>query len=69
MRPNEATVSFGSVTATRMTDRALLCTIGGAEHWIPLSQIHDDSEVFDASANSEGTLVVTEWIATQKGLV
>lgn len=53
----------------RETPKALLCEIDGDTYWIPKSQIHDDSEVYDAGENSEGTLVITEWIATQKGLM
>lgn len=53
----------------RATPKALLVEIDGDEHWIPKSQIHDDSEVYDADENSEGTLVITEWIAKQKGLL
>lgn len=63
------TVSFENVRATAMTDKALLCEIEDEEYWIPLSQIDDDSEVFDAAGNSEGRLVVTEWIAKEKGLL
>ena len=61
------TVEFENVVCTRDTDAALLCEIDGAEHWIPRSQISPESEV-DA-AGDEGTLVVTEWIAAQRGLV
>lgn len=35
--------------------------------WIPKSQINDDSEVY--AKDTEGTLIITEWIAAQKGLV
>lgn len=33
--------------------------------WIPRSQIHDDSEVYDEGHS--GRLVVTQWFAEQKG--
>ena len=33
--------------------------------WVPQSQIHDDSEVWQEG--DSGTLVVTRWIAEQKG--
>lgn len=64
-----ATASFADVKCLRETDAALLCVIDGEEHWIPKSQVDDDSEVFDSDENSEGTLIVTEWIAIEKGLV
>jgi len=50
-------------------DQALLVEIDGEEYWIPKSQIHDDSEVFDDKKNDRGTLVITEWIAEKKGLL
>jgi hypothetical protein len=49
------------------TDGALLCRIDGDDAWIPKSHIHDDSEVYEKG--HEGTLVISEWIAKQKGLV
>lgn len=49
--------------------QALLIEIDGEEFWIPQSQILPDSEVYDAGKNSEGTLVISEWIATQKGIL
>ena len=35
--------------------------------WIPRSQIDDDSEVW--RLGQKGVLVISEWIALQKGLV
>lgn len=69
MRDDESTVTFEDVTCKKATEKALLCDIDGEEVWIPLSQVHDDSEVFDDAKNAMGKLVVTEWIAKQKGLV
>jgi hypothetical protein len=61
------TVSFNSVSVIRKSDAALFCLIDGERVWIPFSQIDDDSEVYDE--DTEGQLIVTEWIAIQKGLV
>ena len=61
------TVSFDGVECIKETDAALLCVIDDDEVWIPKSQIHDDSEVCEEG--SSGTLVITEWIAREKGLV
>ena len=36
--------------------------------WVPKSQIHDDSDVWNIK-NNKGTLVVSEWFARQKGLL
>ena len=48
------------------TERALLVVIDGDEYWIPQSQITDDSEVY--AKGHEGDLVITDYIAEQKGL-
>jgi hypothetical protein len=65
----DKTVTIENVKCKKETDRALLCIIEGEEVWIPKSQLDDDSEVFNDGNNAEGKLVITEWIATQKGLV
>jgi hypothetical protein len=49
------------------TADAALCVIDGVEYWIPQSQILNDSYVW--KKGDEGTLVITEWIAIEKGLV
>lgn len=50
----------------RASDKAILVSIEGEEVWIPQSQIHDDSEVY--GKGHTGTLIVSRWIAEQKGL-
>ena len=62
-------VLFHNVVCKKATDKALLCEVEGEELWIPLSQVNPDSEVFDDDRNNQGTLVITEWIAKQKGLI
>lgn len=52
--------------AKKETDKALLVEIDGDEHWIPKSQIDDDSEVYQEG--DEGELVVSMWLAEQKGI-
>jgi len=37
------------------------------EEWIPQSQIHEDSEVW--KKEDEGTLIVNDWFAKQKGWI
>jgi len=61
------TESFEDVEVKKETTDALLCVIDGKPHWIPKSQISDDSEV--SSEGDEGTLVLSEWISIEKGLV
>lgn len=55
------------VTVMRVTEKAVLCMVDGKEVWIPQSQIHDDSEVW--KEGDEGTLVIPEWLALDKGLI
>lgn len=61
-------VAIDGVYVKHETEKALLCVIEGAEHWIPKSQIHDDSEVFDGVNHDQGRLVVKRWLAEEKGL-
>jgi len=49
------------------TAKAILCVIEGEEVWVPKSQVHEDSEVFER--NHEGTLAVKEWFARKEGWV
>lgn len=59
-------VAVENVECTRDTPKAVLVVIEGAEHWIPQSQIHADSEVW--ICGDSGHLVMSKWIATQRGL-
>jgi hypothetical protein len=61
------TVEFDGVEVVRETEKAILVMIDDKEVWLPKTQIHDDSEVY--KAGTSGKLVITEWIATAKGLV
>lgn len=54
-------------TCLRESEKAVLVRIEGEELWIPKSQIRDDSEVYQK--DDEGFLVMSEWIAEQKGLL
>jgi hypothetical protein len=50
------------------TGAALLCvTREHGEVWVPKSQIDEDSEVY--KEGTDGRLIVTQWIAEQKGWV
>ena len=60
-------VRFEDVTAIAETPLAIRVDFGdGVKEWIPQSCIDDDSEVWHEG--DEGTLIVSEWIAEQKGL-
>lgn len=65
-RAPDGHVAIADVTVVTQTDKALLVDIDGAQHWIPQSQIHDDSEVY--KAGTEGILIITDWIAKQRNL-
>ncbi len=64
---------FKNVRCLRESDKAIYVVIpavpGGRaawSGWIPQSQVHDDSEVW--RERDHGELVVSRWIAEQKGL-
>lgn len=59
-------VRIPDVVAKRSTEKALLCRIAGEEVWIPHSQIHEDSEVYESGG--EGVLVIPRWLAEEKDL-
>lgn len=67
----EMGVDLGTAEAKRDTGKALLISVDdlGRDIWVPHSQIHADSEVFDASENAVGHLVVTQWFAEKERLV
>ncbi len=67
MRPNERVITFDQVHCLAETDKAILCLIDDKEYWIPLSNVDDDSEVFQKG--DFGDLIISEWIAHQKGLI
>lgn len=60
-------VEYEGIVCNKDTDKAILVKIEGKECWIPKSQIHDDSEVY--KKGTDGKLIISQWIAEQKGLV
>lgn len=60
-------VTVEDVRAIGATPKALCVEIEGRDVWIPQGQITDDSEVYEIG--HRGKLVITRWIAEQKGLV
>jgi hypothetical protein len=63
------TAKFPNCRVVTATEKALLVEIEGEEEWVPKSVVHDDSEIFDDSENSDGMLVVEEWWAKKAGLI
>jgi hypothetical protein len=71
-RTNEP-VKINGVRCLRDSEKAIYVVIPAIpgrradwRGWIPQSQVHDDSEVW--REGDHGQLVVTRWIAEQKGL-
>ena len=69
-RNPEKLIAFENVTVENETKKALLVDFGDSEPtWIPKSQIRDGGEDGQPATDlDQGTIVVTEWIAVQKGL-
>lgn len=62
-------VKFKDAECIKETARAILVKVEGTEpFWIPKRCVHDDSEVFDATNNAEGELVIVGWWAEENGL-
>lgn len=70
---DDKTFEYGKVVVIKVTDQAILCVDAGAlaspkkgddGFWVPLSQISEDSEVPDVR---RGVLVVSEWLANERG--
>jgi len=59
-------IKIKNVRCYAETGKAILVKINGEKHWMPLSQIHEDSEVF--SIGDTGSLIVSTWILEQKGI-
>ena len=52
------------------SEKAVLVSIEGEEMWIPFSQIKSDRDFWEnAEKGDEGDLLISEWIAGEKGLV
>lgn len=60
------------VTYLHQTDKAVLINYEGKEYWIPDSQIDEDSEAYVGCKLDKGekvTLICSEWIALNKGMI
>jgi hypothetical protein len=65
---DEKNVTVQDVLAVHETDKAIKVDFGElGEQWIPKSQIHEDSEVYEDGHH--GDLIISRWIAKQKGLL
>ena len=59
-------LEFEDVVCIGETAKAIFVVIEKDRHWIPQSQVHDDSEVY--KNGTRGTLVISQWIAQARGL-
>jgi hypothetical protein len=58
----------GEAFVVRQGFEAMLCNHENEDAWIPYSQIHDDSELWNKSAAGEsGELVIPLWLAVKNG--
>ena len=69
MSRNDEGVHVGWARAIRFSQKAMLVWLKEQKRdvWVPHSQVHDDSEVYDKE-NTEGELVVSAWFAEKEGL-
>ena len=63
---DEKSVAFEGAQVLSESPRALLVYLDGRELWVPKSQIHADSDVYERG--QYGRLVISKWIAAERGL-
>jgi hypothetical protein len=70
-RKSFPSVEFENCTSFEGTDKAVQVQIPEFGDkgliWIPKNQIHDDSEIW--MGHQKGILIISEWIAKEKGLI
>ena len=64
---DDGVAEFTDATCIHETPKALLCVVDGDEYWIPKGQIDAESDIH--GEGDEGSLIISEWIALQKGLI
>lgn len=65
-RGHSEKVRLENVRIGKETEKAMFVTLeNGEEMWMPLSQVH---EIHRATDDKPASIVVSEWIAKQKGL-
>lgn len=58
----------GECLLLKHSGKAMLVRHENEEAWIPYSQLHDDSELYQESEkDEEGELVIPYWLAEKKG--
>ena len=64
-RGHSEKVTLENVILGKETEKAINVTLDGKDYWMPLSQVH---EIHRATDDKPASIVVSEWIAKQKGL-
>lgn len=59
-------VTIANVECVGATKLAIRVRIDGALHWVPQSQVTEDSEVY--AVGHKGSLTITGWFAAKEGL-
>lgn len=59
-------VTINNVECVGASKLAIRVRIDGALHWVPQSQVTDDSEVY--AVGHKGALVISGWFARKEGL-
>lgn len=69
MKAADSNVELEVERVKRVTAKALLCEIDGVDFWVPKSQVLDGGQVdAESEEGAAGTILVTEWWATERGL-
>ena len=69
----EKSICIEDAVAKRHSVKALLVHSphlpGSGDHWVPHGHIRDNSDVFKVGPGQHGVLVVSRWIALEKGWI
>jgi len=63
---DEEYICVEDASCEKETGAAILVEIDGESVWVPKSQIHEDSEVYEE--DTSGNLIVSKWWGKEKGL-
>ncbi len=68
MRPDDPVVEFEVTDPVELeSEKAIRVKVEGEWMWIPKGHISEDSDV--QGEGDTGTLIISEWIATEKELI
>lgn len=60
-------VNLGFATVVHTTDEGIIVSYKGEEAWFPLSELSPDCYLEEQE--DSGSLIVSEWLAIQRGLI